>query len=100
LVATPAIGVNWIGGDGNGDGKTDISDAAALLTFLYVDNTATLACLNSMELTGDSKRDISDAVFLLTFLFVDDTTVPYGDPTYTKKCVKIEGCGVEDPSCK
>ena len=52
-----------------------------------------------MELTGDSKRDISDAVFLLTFLFVDETIVPYGDPTYTKKCWKFEGCQIED-ACK
>ena len=45
-------------------------------------------------------RDISDAVFLLTFLFVDNTKAPYGDPTYTSKCVLIPDCGIEDPSCK
>jgi len=56
-----------IPGDVNGDGQVDISDAIALLSYLFMGGT--LECPGSGDVTGDGVVDISDAIKILGNLF-------------------------------
>jgi hypothetical protein len=84
-------------GDGNQDGKLDISDVIYLLTLLFLgggddppcgDRTlghpANRALLNT---NGDGGVDISDAVAVLTYLFLGGPP-----PALGTDCVTIGGC--------
>ncbi len=57
----------WVRGDGNADGKADISDAIATLQYLFLGGPA--GCLRAMEVNSDGRVDLSDAVALLSHLF-------------------------------
>ncbi len=56
-------------GDTNADGATDISDAIAILGFLFLGGEE-LPCRESADTQNDGGVDISDAVALLSFLFL------------------------------
>jgi len=51
------------------DGSTDISDAVATLTDLFI-GTQNVTCRTAADSNDDGAVDISDAVFLLTYLFL------------------------------
>ncbi len=57
----------FIRGDSNGDEALDLSDAIALLVYLF--SNGDLDCLEAGNSTGDASLDLSDAVFLLGYLF-------------------------------
>ncbi len=63
-------------GDGNADGKVDISDPTHTLNWLFLDGAAP-DCLAAVNANGDTTVDISDAVYLLNFLF-SGGTAPVG----------------------
>ena len=54
-------------GDVNGDGQVDISDAIAILSYLFMGGS--LRCPNNADINGDGTVDISDPVKLLGKLF-------------------------------
>jgi len=54
-------------GDANGDGNVDISDAIAILSYLFMGGS--LRCPNNADINGDGTVDISDPVKLLGKLF-------------------------------
>ena len=56
-------------GDANGDGTTDMSDAVAILRYLFVDGTA-LTHPEWGDVNGDGAIDMSDPVCLLGHLFI------------------------------
>ena len=56
-----------ISGDANSDGELDLSDAIAILGYLFL-GTA-LACPGAAEVNGDASLDMSDSLFLLAHLF-------------------------------
>ncbi|MBI4600786.1 MAG: hypothetical protein HY721_02385 [Planctomycetes bacterium] len=56
-------------GDCNGDRAQDVSDAIALLAFLFAGG-ARPPCLEACDSNGDDAADISDAVHLLAHLFL------------------------------
>jgi hypothetical protein len=57
----------WIRGDGNGDGRVNLTDAVVMLQFLFMGGGA--PCQRAMEVNSDGKQDLSDAVTLLNHLF-------------------------------
>jgi hypothetical protein len=56
-------------GDPNGDGTTDISDAIAVLSHLFLGGVAP-SCKESADANDDGQVDISDGIAILNFLFL------------------------------
>ncbi|MDE0958098.1 MAG: PepSY domain-containing protein [Planctomycetota bacterium] len=54
-------------GDSNGDGATDISDAVAILGYLF--NGSTLQCIDAADVHDTGEVNISDTVALVIYLF-------------------------------
>ena len=70
----------FIRGDSNEDGRTDISDAVRILTYLFA-SASPPACLDRLDSNDDGLLDVADAVRLLTFLFAqgESPPLPYPD---------------------
>lgn len=56
-------------GDGNLDGRIDLTDAVAILEVLFLGGRCSL-CFETSDFTGDRTVDLSDAVSILNFLFL------------------------------
>lgn len=65
-------------GDCNVDGRVDISDAVAALSYLFVG--ADLKCPPAAEVSGDGNLNISDAIYLLQYLFASGPPIPDTGP--------------------
>ncbi len=65
-----AVQTSFRRGDANADGATDISDAVATLTELFLDGVDKLPCEGAGDANDDGQLDISDPVFLLAYLFL------------------------------
>ena len=86
-----------VAGDGNQDGKLNISDAAHLLSFLFLGNIASLPCgdgtvedaanVGLLDTNGSQAVEIADAVYNLVYLFASGPAPVQGD-----RCAKILGC--------
>jgi len=70
----------FVRGDGNLDGRIDITDAIAALEFLFLGGSG-LACLDAADGNDDGLLDISDPVGILGFLFLGG---PPPAPPYPK----------------
>jgi hypothetical protein len=92
-----------IPGDANADKRLDISDAVALLGFLFNGIPAALPCgdgsstdpanVRLMDWQPDGKVDISDAVAMLSFLFLGGPPHTLGVPGSPRTgCVQIVWC--------
>jgi hypothetical protein len=55
-------------GDTNADGAVDISDAVAILNYLF--GTKVLPCLDAADVDGSGTLELTDAVRLLRYLFL------------------------------
>ncbi|MGQ9592722.1 MAG: hypothetical protein ACUVYA_20790 [Planctomycetota bacterium] len=85
--------------DSNGDGKVDISDPIATLSWLFL-GAERLPCTAAGNSNGDAKVDISDGVYTLNFLFLGGTAPPEpfpdcGFPPSGSDELAVLGC--EDP---
>ena len=85
-------------GDSNADGATDISDAVAILGYLFLGGNR-VPCEQAGDANDDGALEISDAVHILSFLFLGDKTIapPVGtcgvDPTgHSVPCGSFPGC--------
>ena len=56
-------------GDANDDGSQDISDAVAILGFLFTGAPSSLDCRESGDVDGSGILDVTNAVRLLGYLF-------------------------------
>jgi hypothetical protein len=72
-------GRSFARGDFNGDGKADISDAVAALSYLFL-GAPVSSCLESADANNDGKLDITDAVFELSWLFLGGRPLPPPGP--------------------
>jgi hypothetical protein len=88
----------FLRGDADASGARDISDAVALLGFLFLGNGPP-GCIDAADADDGGSVDISDAVFLLSFLFLGGEAPPPpfascgGDPTIdTLDCAAFPGC--------
>ena len=105
LLGTPGVddseprpqGGGQIPGDLTQDGELNISDAIALLGFLFLGAGETLPCGDGsledegnrllLDSTGDGAVDIADAVYTLNYLFLGGM-----NPALGTSCVRIAGC--------
>ncbi len=72
----------FIRGDANGSGTVDISDAVAILRFLFLDR-GVVSCLDAADADDNGLLDITDAINILVHLFIDARLVippPYPSP--------------------
>jgi len=65
--------------DGNSDGAADISDALAILNYLFLGGEP-LTCLDAADANDDDSVDISDATTVLNFLFLGGRAPPPPGP--------------------
>lgn len=62
-------------GDSNNDGRVDLSDAIAILNYLYLGDM-NITCVDSADTNDDSKLNITDPIFLLNNLFIEFELIP------------------------
>lgn len=62
-------------GDANDDGVSDVSDAVAVLSFLFL-GAIELSCKDAADMDGDGILNISDAVYLLAYRFLGGPPPP------------------------
>jgi len=65
---------SFVRGEANGDGKVDLSDAVAVLRYLFAG--ADLDCLDAADVDDGGKVDIADPVALLGYLFAGASEPP------------------------
>ena len=70
---------SFIRGDGNGDGAVDISDAVAILAYLYLGG-APPDCKDALDSDDDGALSITDPIYLLNFLFQNGPPIPAPGP--------------------
>jgi hypothetical protein len=58
-------------GDANGDGSRDISDAIAILGFLF--GVRSMECDDAGDVDDDGRQNIADPLALLNYLFLEGT---------------------------
>ncbi|MBI4602912.1 MAG: hypothetical protein HY721_13220 [Planctomycetes bacterium] len=82
----PPPPARFLRGDATGDAKLDISDAVAILGYLFLGRPAG-SCMDALDSDDTGKVEITDAIFLLSFLFSGGAQPPAphpepgGDPT-------------------
>jgi hypothetical protein len=89
----------FVRGDANGDQKTDVSDAIAVLFFLFLGSTEKPGCQKAADVDDSGVLDISDAVYLLGFQFLGGPAPPRPFPACGADrtsdeltCETFEGC--------
>jgi hypothetical protein len=80
-------GTTFVRGNSNNDAKVDLSDAVAILNFLFGGIPHQAPCRDALDTNDSGGVDLSDAIYLLQFLFLGgpDVKPPYPaaglDPT-------------------
>jgi hypothetical protein len=99
LTVLPSRCVRFQRGDTNADAEIDISDAIAILGYLFLGVPRQLSCPQSADADDSGELDVSDAVYLLSYLFAgtrrpDDPFLECGlDPTRDRlTCAEFEPC--------
>jgi hypothetical protein len=65
----------FVRGDVDGSGKTNLTDSIALLDYLYHGGNE-LGCAAAADANDDESVDLADAVFALSALFIGSETLP------------------------
>jgi hypothetical protein len=85
-------------GDANGDGQLDVSDALAVLLYLYSGLDAGSLCLEAGNSNDDTHLDLTDAVSILQHLFISQAPLPPPfpdcgvDPTFLSLSCERTAC--------
>lgn len=72
----------FLRGDGNSDGKVDLSDAVFVLNYLFLGGTAP-GCLDTADADDNESVEITDPILVLNFLFLGG---PSPAPPGTASC--------------
>ena len=76
IYRVPLFGAgNFVRGDENQDGAVDITDAIAILQYLFLSG-ARPACLDSADADDNGVLELSDSIFLLDYLFLGGPSLP------------------------
>ena len=67
-IVPPPPGKRFLRGDTTGDGKVDISDPIATLSYLFLGKVIE-TCLDALDADDSGQLNISDPIFCLNFLF-------------------------------
>jgi len=90
--------------DPHSQGAVDISDAAAVVSFLFYTGTWQWQppCMDACDANDDGRIDLADAVYILRYMFMFDDPPPppfpnFGvDPTADRlTCAEVKSCGEE-----
>jgi plastocyanin len=65
----------FVRADTSGDGAVDISDAVAILNFLFLGGSVR-CCDDALDANDDGEINIGDPVFALNYLFLGGATIP------------------------
>lgn len=76
-------------GDANADGRMDLSDAVATLTYLFLGGGDPVPCFDAMDIDDDEKLNISDPIYSLSFQFLG------GDRPLPVFNISFQGCGLD-----
>ncbi len=71
VVSAPAAAAGFIRGDVDQDGRVNITDAIAIIEYLFTDPQRHLPCLDAADVNDSGRLNISDPIFILNFLFQD-----------------------------
>jgi hypothetical protein len=71
--------VQYRRGDANGDGRSDISDAIAILRYLF-SGSFQIGCLLAADVNGDGGVDLADAIYALNYQFRGGAAPPEPGP--------------------
>jgi len=93
--------VEFIRGDTNASGNTDISDAIATLGCLF-SGTTCAPCFDASDANDDGNVDLSDAVYTLNHLFGGGPVIPepYPLPGFDPTATDPYTCGDAPPSAE
>jgi hypothetical protein len=72
--------ISFVRADSNLDGTVDISDAVAILFYLFAGGVVTPGCLDALDVDDTGVLEVTDAIFLLGALFVGNTAIPMPFP--------------------
>lgn len=72
----PVLGVDWLPGDCDQNGKLGVADAVRMVQHLFLGN-ASVVCTPLCDANGDLRVDAGDPVYLLNYLFVSPFLQPY-----------------------
>src|SRR5262245_17800814 len=67
-LTTALSAAEFVRGDGNGDGTLDLTDAVAVLGYLFLGD-ASLRCPDAADFNDSDRLDLADAIQALEFLF-------------------------------
>jgi hypothetical protein len=72
---------SFVRGDTNRDGKVDLSDAIAVLSYLFLGGREP-ACQEAGDVNDSGALELSDAIYLLNHLYLGATqpAAPYPEP--------------------
>ncbi|OLE70212.1 MAG: hypothetical protein AUI36_04030 [Cyanobacteria bacterium 13_1_40CM_2_61_4] len=70
----------FVRGEVNGDGRVDLSDAVAILSYLFLGGKAPV-CLDAADVNDNGNVDLSDSIFLLGHLFLGTPAPPLPYPS-------------------
>ncbi len=78
----PAEAARFLRGDGDGTGSVDISDAVAVLGFLFTAIPPALGCADAGDADDNGLLEITDALAILGYLFLGGEKLPepFPDP--------------------
>jgi hypothetical protein len=84
---------NFLRGDSNGDGATNITDAIHTLGYLFL-GSSDVQCLAAADTDGSGALDITDAVATLGYLFLgtESAVAPPGPRTCSPDSQSTLGC--------
>ncbi len=95
----PILGVDWIPGDCDQDGKTGLADAIRLIGYLFHGQIKSI-CAPLCDSNGDSRIDAADPVRLLNFLYTSSWLRPYAhDPREVCDRLDNDCDGIVDENC-
>jgi plastocyanin len=79
MTGTIHVQKKFLRGDTSGEGAVDISDAVAILNFLFLGGLVR-CCDDAIDANDDGAIDIADPVFILNYLFAGTVTMPAPHP--------------------
>lgn len=88
----------FLRGDANGDRTANLSDAVAILSYLFLGGEIAGGCEKSADVNDNARVDITDPIFLLGFLFLGGQGIPApypacgADPTEDELPCGRTGC--------
>ncbi|MBI4582939.1 MAG: hypothetical protein HY717_02725 [Planctomycetes bacterium] len=93
-LVTGSLGSHFIRGDADLSGEVDLTDAIAILHWLFLGGDP-LPCLNAADANDVGRVDLTDAIYILRYLFLGDPAPLLPFPEAGEDLTPEEGLGCE-----